>query len=63
MDYSISEMKKFMKTLGIPKQKKEMCIAGIEMYLFTKEDLKYIADPNTSLDAASNFLHKKIMDM
>ena len=62
-NYNMSEMKKFMKSLGMPKRKREMCVAGIEMYLLNKEDILYIAKEETTENMASNYLHKKIMAM
>lgn len=57
------ELKRFLTTLHVSKQKKEMCIAGIEMRVLKKEDLIHIADKSVTLDSASNYLHKKVMDM
>lgn len=62
-DYSIPEMKRFLKGFSLPKRKKEMCVAGIEMLLLTKDDIAYIADNSTTEQKAQNFLHKKIMEM
>lgn len=62
-NYNMSEMKKFMKSLGIPKRKREICVAGIEMFLLNKDDILYIAKESTTESAASNFLHKKVMTM
>lgn len=62
-DYGVDEMKIFMKALGIPKRKREMCNAGIEMFLFNKDDILFIASHETTERMASDFLHRKIMAM
>lgn len=62
--YDINEMLRFMKSLDFSKKKrkKEICVAGIEMYLLTQEDILYILNNGTSEEDASKFLHKKIME-
>lgn len=62
-DMTMTEMKNFMKKLKLPKKKREMCVAGIEMMLFGKEDILYIADGQVTEHVAQSYLHKKIMDM
>ena len=58
--YDEAEMKKFLKQFSMPKQKRNLCIAGIEMFLLGKEDIEFIANENTSYTAASNRLHNLI---
>lgn len=63
IEYDVDGMQAFMKTLGLPKRKREMCNAGIEMYLFNKKDILFIAANETTERMTADFLHKKIMAM
>ena len=59
--YNEAEMKKFLKQFSMSKQKRILCVAGIEMFLLKKEDIEFIADESTSYTAASNRLHNLVM--
>lgn len=63
--YDINEMLQFIKNLALSKKKrkKEICIAGVEMYLLNKNDIMYIISDSTSEKDAADFLHRKVMNM
>lgn len=58
--YNEAEMKKYMKKYSMSKQKRKLCVAGIEMFLLREEDIDFIADENTSYNAAANRLHNLV---
>lgn len=59
--YDVSKMKCYLKSLDTTKKRRELCVAGIEMFLLNEEDISYIASNETSEQDASMFLHRKIM--
>jgi hypothetical protein len=61
--YDEKAMKRYMRGFHMSKKKKSLCVAGIEMFLLHEEDIKFIADENTSLVAASNRIHNLLRKM